>query len=77
MLAVRAVFISPFLFVSPRAVFGTGALFFLERFRMPSQSQLSAILIVLCLAAYVAAMEVYAYVIERRFAPLFGDHQGQ
>ncbi len=44
---------------------------------MPSQSQFNALLIVLCLAAYVAAMEVYSYVIERRFAPLLCDHQGR
>ena len=40
----------------------------------PSQSQLSAILIVVLLAVYVAAVEAYSYVIERRFAPLLRDH---
>jgi len=41
-----------------------------------SQSSLSAIFIVLLLAAYVAAMEVYSVILKRRFAPMFGDYQG-
>ena len=44
---------------------------------MPSHSQLSALFIVILLALYVLAMETYSYVIKRRFAPLFGDHQSR
>lgn len=42
---------------------------------MPSQSHLSALLIVLCLAVYVLAMEAYSYVVQYRFTPLLCDHQ--
>lgn len=42
----------------------------------PSQSQLSAILIVVLLAVYVAAVEAYSYVIAHRFASLLRYHEG-
>lgn len=49
----------------------------LKELPMSSQSHLSALLIVIWLAAYVLAMEVYSYVLKVRFAPLLRDHAGR
>ncbi len=47
-----------------------GGLYVLKDLSMPSQSQLSALLIVFFLAVYVLAMEACSYVVKYRFAPL-------